>query len=280
MKAVLVSLVLVAAVTTFSSIASGQAAARKPQLAKVGQIWIVGNTRTRQNVILGALPSTLAPGTDLRYTDLRKAEKNLERLGIFAIDRGKGIRPTVSVLDAEGENPYKDILVQVEETSTSSLRLMAGVNSRGEPVVSIVWEERNFDLERWPTSREDLMSGDAFRGAGQRIRLELLQIPVLRVRNTCLFQRGRFRFSFGDWSIQGMLSLRWVNNTPAARRGSCPITLTTHPGTKDGLRGLMGATLSTGKRLEGKLKRVTVPNPEAASAANAGRNGPCHSRLP
>src|SRR5262249_36824262 len=50
--------------------------------ARVGQIFIVGNTRTRQNVILRQIP--LYPGQILTYPDLRLAERNLQRLNIFA----------------------------------------------------------------------------------------------------------------------------------------------------------------------------------------------------
>jgi len=189
-----VSLALVFAATIFSSKAPGQLAAREPQ-RKCGQIFITGNIFTRQNVILSAI--SLYPGQTLRLSDLRRAEKKLERLGIFKIDPVKGIRPTVTVLEDDGKNPYKDILVSIEETPTWSVRLMPGFHSRGGLAISVVFEERNFDPFRWPTSRDDLVEGGAFRGAGLLFRLELLQIPLSPFRGPALLPRGNFLLSVG-----------------------------------------------------------------------------------
>ncbi|OAI53537.1 hypothetical protein AYO44_15875 [Planctomycetaceae bacterium SCGC AG-212-F19] len=140
------------------------------QPATVGQIIIIGNRTTRQNVILRQIP--VYPGQILSYPDLRVAEANLARLNIFEMDQEKGLRPTVEVLDPDGPNPIKDLLVTVEETRTGSLLFGLGVNSDAGLNGSIVLNERNFDILRWPSSFEDLLSGRAFRGAGQEFRLE------------------------------------------------------------------------------------------------------------
>src|SRR5262249_46154069 len=47
------------------------------------------------------------------------AEKNLARLHLFVVDRRKGIRPTVTVLDSDGDSPFKDILVTVQEAKSN-----------------------------------------------------------------------------------------------------------------------------------------------------------------
>jgi outer membrane protein assembly complex protein YaeT len=138
--------------------------------AKVGQIIIYGNKVTKQNVILRQIP--LYPGQVLTYPDLRVAERNLARLNIFEADQEKGIRPTVEVLDPDGPNPIKDIAVHVEETRTGSLMFGLGVNSDAGLSGSIVLNERNFDILRPPTSLDDLLSGRAWRGAGQEFRAE------------------------------------------------------------------------------------------------------------
>src|SRR5262249_15945307 len=87
--------------------------------ARVGQVYVIGNEVTKQNVILRQVP--LYPGQLLTYPDLRVAERNLARLNIFEMNPENGIRPTVSVLDPEGDCPSKDILVNVKETQTGSL---------------------------------------------------------------------------------------------------------------------------------------------------------------
>jgi outer membrane protein insertion porin family len=138
--------------------------------ARVGEIIIVGNEVTRQNVILRQVP--LYSGQILTYPDLRVAERQLAKLGIFETNPATGVRPTVSVIDPESDTEFKDILVQVQEQPTGSLIFGVGVNSDAGLTGSIVLNERNFDITRFPTSFEDLLSGHAFRGAGQEFRLE------------------------------------------------------------------------------------------------------------
>ena len=48
----------------------------------------------------------------------------------------------------------------------------AGVNSNAGVVGNFVWDESNFDLFRPPTSWSDVLEGRAWRGGGQRFRLE------------------------------------------------------------------------------------------------------------
>ncbi len=192
MRGLFAGLALLFSATIFSRPALGQTPANDaPQ--RVGQIFITGNPITRQDVIFRAVP--LFPGQVLRLRDLRIAEKNLERLGLFTIDPVKGVRPRVSVL--EGEGPFKDVLVDVQEAATSCVRVLPGLSVTGELVVSIVWEERNFDPSFWPTSLDDLTSGRAFRGAGQLLRLELLQFPVLPCRSPRILRLGSFLVPVG-----------------------------------------------------------------------------------
>jgi outer membrane protein assembly factor BamA len=136
----------------------------------VGQVLVVGNEVTRENIIRRQVP--LFPGQCLTIPDLQVAEGNLARLGIFEANPDTGMRPTVSVLDPDSDNPVKDILVQVQEAPTGSFLLGVGVNSDAGLSGSIVLNERNFDITRVPTSFDEMLSGRAFRGAGQEFRLE------------------------------------------------------------------------------------------------------------
>jgi beta-lactamase regulating signal transducer with metallopeptidase domain len=80
---------------------------------RVGQIIIKGNVRTEQEVILKAVP--LFPGQVLSYAELRAAERNLERLNLFEVNPKTGIRPKITVVDADGDSRYKDIVIEVKE---------------------------------------------------------------------------------------------------------------------------------------------------------------------
>jgi outer membrane protein insertion porin family len=71
-----------------------------------------------------------------------------------------------------GNEPYVIVDVDAEETQTGRLMIGAGVNSNAGLVGNIVVDEQNFDILRLPRSWDDIRNGTAFRGAGQRFRLE------------------------------------------------------------------------------------------------------------
>mgnify|MGYP001770759317 CR=1 FL=1 len=161
--------------------------------ARVGEILIVGNTVTRQNVILRQLQ--VYPGQILSVPDIRASERNLARLGIFKQDPP----PSITIIDPESESEFKNLLVQVEEDRTGALMFGVGVNSDAGASASIVLHERNFDITRIPTSLDDILSNRAFRGAGQEFRLEL--IPGTEVSRYTISFREPYLFdtpySFG-----------------------------------------------------------------------------------
>jgi hypothetical protein len=95
-------------------LAMTSAQAQNESTARIGEVIIVGNTKTPDAEIRKQLD--FYPGEILRYPSLRLAEEKLTKLGNFVVDARKGIRPTVSVLDNDG--PFKDILVKVQEAGS------------------------------------------------------------------------------------------------------------------------------------------------------------------
>ncbi|MCI0456475.1 MAG: outer membrane protein assembly factor BamA [Gemmataceae bacterium] len=140
--------------------------------AKVGTIEIEGNTVTRDRVIRRVIQ--LEPGQTLSFPLVRQAERDLARLGIFKVDPGEGIRPTIEVGEPSEDpcNPYRNLTVRVQEQPTGSLMFGLGVNSDAGLVGTIVLNEKNFDIFKVPTSLDDIFNGRAFRGAGQEFRAE------------------------------------------------------------------------------------------------------------
>jgi len=137
---------------------------------RVGEIKVVGNTVTRENVIRREV--NLFPGQILSFPDLIEAERQLSRLGIFDEDPSTGTKPTVELERPEVDEPFKNILVTVKEKPTGSFMIGAGVTSDAGVTGSIVLNERNFDITRLPRSWDDVLEGRAFRGAGQEFRME------------------------------------------------------------------------------------------------------------
>ena len=64
--------------------------------------------------------------------------------------------------------------IDVTEARTGRVMFGAGVNSDAGLVGSIVLDENNFDLFRPPSSFQEFADGTAWRGGGQRLRIEAL----------------------------------------------------------------------------------------------------------
>lgn len=67
-----------------------------------------------------------------------------------------------------------DLFPTMRETQTGRLMFGVGINSDAGLMGSIVIDEQNFDWTRIPRSWEDVRNATAFRGAGQRFRLEAI----------------------------------------------------------------------------------------------------------
>lgn len=186
--------------------------------ARVGYIYVVGNTRTRMDKILNQIP--LFPGQVLSYPEVRRAERNLARLNIFKSTPDGSVRPTITVLDNpfDPNSEYKDLLVTVEEDNTGSLMFGLGVNSDSGLTGSVVLNERNFDISRFPTSLDDLLSGNAFRGGNQQFRLEAMPGTDLQ-RYSAEWRDPHFLNSDYSLGVGGYYRTFWYNEYRETRLG-------------------------------------------------------------
>ncbi|MBW3540035.1 MAG: BamA/TamA family outer membrane protein, partial [Planctomycetes bacterium] len=71
-----------------------------------------------------------------------------------------------------GDEGLLDATIFATEARTGRLMFGVGVNSDAGVVGQFVLSEMNFDLYRPPTSFQDIIDGTAWRGGGQRFRLE------------------------------------------------------------------------------------------------------------
>jgi outer membrane protein insertion porin family len=212
------------------------------QPTRVGEIIVRGNTVTQDRIIRRELP--FYPGQILTWPDVQVATDNLSRLGIFKEDPMNGVKPTVEVLEAQGDTPFRDVLVTVQETQTGSFLVGAGINSDAGITGSIVLNERNFDILKWPTSWEDIVSGQAFRGGGQELRLEAVPGTTMQ-RYTASWRDPRIFDSLYSLSISGYYYDRVFDEYTENR---------------------VGARVSVGRRLDehwsvnvsGRVEQVTV----------------------
>jgi outer membrane protein insertion porin family len=117
-----------------------------------------------------------------------------------------------------GAEPYVIVDVDAEETQTGRLMIGAGVNSNAGLVGNIVIDEQNFDITRLPTSWDDIRNGTAFRGAGQRFRLEAAPGTQLQ-RYTATFQEPYLFDTRIGLSTSGSYYTRYFYDWAEARIG-------------------------------------------------------------
>lgn len=67
---------------------------------------------------------------------------------------------------------YVDLQLGLNEARTGRFMFSVGVSSDSGVLGSIVLEEQNFAISRFPTSIEDIIYGNAFRGNGEQFRIE------------------------------------------------------------------------------------------------------------
>ena len=67
-----------------------------------------------------------------------------------------------------------DLFVDTNEAQTGRLMVGVAVNSDAGLTGQILLDEQNFDWTRYPTSWDDVTNGKAFRGDGERFRLEAM----------------------------------------------------------------------------------------------------------
>lgn len=133
---------------------------------RIGVIRIVGNRVTQDKVIRREL--LFFPEQNFNVKNIRLTERRLLETGLF--DREKGVHitslPTPDPL-------VRDILVTITETETARVFFGAGVSSDLGLLGSLGYTERNFDLFDWPENSREFWRGEAFKGAGQTLRIIL-----------------------------------------------------------------------------------------------------------
>lgn len=141
---------------------------RQGRRFRTGEVIVRGNTSTRQEVIRRQV--RVEPDRPLDTTALRETRLRLQQTRLFAEGSVR-----VTPQPASDEEPdVRDVLVEVDETNTGSIQFGGTVSSDGGVGFRFVMSQRNFDVTDTPETFEELITGQAFRGAGQTFNLELL----------------------------------------------------------------------------------------------------------
>jgi outer membrane protein insertion porin family len=173
----------------------------KPALT--GLVSIKGNELTQSRVVRRLV--TVKPDRPLDGVALRDTEQRLRDSQLF--DQN-AIRVTT-----QRENPanpgYRDVLVEVAETNTGSLQFGASVSSDGGVVGQIALTQRNFDVQDTPDSLDELIRGQAFRGAAQTFNLTLAPGNESQQYSISLSDPALFESDYSGSGAFGYTTRQW-----------------------------------------------------------------------
>ncbi|MDB4775746.1 BamA/TamA family outer membrane protein [bacterium] len=130
-----------------------------------GLIMIQGNFLTKDKVIRRLVK--VRPGRPLDGTLADQAEISIQRTQLFNDAR-------VSIQQPTPDAPrVRDIIIEVKEKNTGSFNFGAGLASDAGVFGEFSFRQTNFDVADFPLSVEELISGRAFRGAGQGFNITI-----------------------------------------------------------------------------------------------------------
>jgi outer membrane protein insertion porin family len=128
----------------------------------LGMLDIRGNFKTKDKVIRREFE--IFPGDVFNSREVARGLERLRALGFFK---------TVETTVAPGEEPgERNLIVEVEEGRTGNLMFGVGVSSNNGLIGQFQVSFENFDIADWPKSLDDLLTGNAFVGAGQKLLLQ------------------------------------------------------------------------------------------------------------
>lgn len=130
----------------------------------VGKIVIRGNNDTEKKVILRQIRG-MTPGQPFDRQGIKQTQRRLSDSPLFS-------KAEVTVLGSP-EDKVRDVLIDVKERRTGSISFGAGISSDSGLIGAITLVQKNFDIGDLPDDFGDLLSGDAFRGAGQYFSISI-----------------------------------------------------------------------------------------------------------
>lgn len=109
---------------------------------KIGLIRVLGNVQTNKNVILRE--SLLEPGEVFDSRKLKATQNRLQAVGYFKSVNVYAIKSSYS--ESLGEN-YRDVIIEVEETTTGNLSLFFGFSTTDDLFGGLDITENNFNYK-------------------------------------------------------------------------------------------------------------------------------------
>lgn len=127
---------------------------------KIGMVRVFGNVQTEAHVILRE--SLLVPGETFDSAKLKATQTRLENIGYFKSVNVYAVRTQDD--QALGTN-YRDVYIEVEETTTGNVSLFFGFSSADDVFGGLDLSESNFNYKGIPRIFKDGLS--SLRGGGE-----------------------------------------------------------------------------------------------------------------
>ncbi len=131
---------------------------------RVGNVIVRGNQTTQDKVVRRQIRG-MAPGRRYDGAGLDQTQQRVRATGLFR-------EAKVTVL-GEGDEDFRDALVEVKEQRTGSISFGAAISSDAGILGALDVNQRNFDITDTPESLSELIRGRAFSGAGQQFAVSL-----------------------------------------------------------------------------------------------------------
>ena len=131
----------------------------------VGNIIIRGNQATQDRVVRRQMRG-IEPGRRFDGSGVDLTQRRVRETGLFR-------EAKVTVLGDEGDEDFRDVLVEVKEARTGSISFGAAVSSDAGILGALDVTQRNFDITDTPESLSELIAGKAFSGAGQQFSISI-----------------------------------------------------------------------------------------------------------
>ncbi|MFH1718625.1 MAG: POTRA domain-containing protein [Planctomycetota bacterium] len=140
---------------------------------RIGKVDIIGNEQTQDKVVRRILDEyDFTPG-QLYNADMapRQGGGKLERyVQTMTLADQVIIKP---VKPADGADDRRDAQVDVKEGLTGMWNPGVAIGSDSGIIGQLLWQQRNFDVHDWPESFGEFITMNAFKGAGQTLRVAL-----------------------------------------------------------------------------------------------------------
>jgi outer membrane protein insertion porin family len=137
---------------------------------RIGQINISGNEKTQDKVVRHILDEDKFMPGQWYNADIARGDGK----GSTEVNLRQMLLAESATVTPVGQLPgQRDAHVDIIEGKTGSVMLGAGIASDSGLIGQLVFEQRNFDISDTPKSWHDFITGKAFRGAGQTLRISL-----------------------------------------------------------------------------------------------------------